>query len=576
MSKIMEETIKNIMLKKMKNNELVLPSLQREFVWDIEQIENLFDSLLQDYPIGTMLFWKTKKQNYIFYKFINDYSENAEKRHNTQMNLNGIKEVTAVLDGQQRLTAMYIGLCGSYEKRKKHVKEAIFEKYKLYLNLVYKADEDIESTDNRFMFKFKKPADITNNEKEYWFEVGKVLDFEKMSNINKEIDKMKKLKKYNNEQIEYAENLLSDLFTKINIQPEVKYYEEETEDLDKVLNIFIRTNNGGKKLNYADLLLSVAAVQWKENAREEINAIVDELNSTSNKQYNFNKDFVLKACLVLLDLPDVRFRVENFTKDNMKKIEDNFKDICASLKKAVEVISKYGYNGKRLVANNAIIPIVYYIYKKNYFKKNFAVLNQYKEERKQIIKWLDITLLKSVFSSQTDTILKDIRDIVKENLEHGFPIKQIAMKYKNTPKSIEFTDDEIDELLNLTYRDEKTFLVLSLLYMNKSEGTYEVDHIQPRAKFEKENITEDKYQYYMKNCNNIGNLELLDYNLNEEKGEEYLSKWLEEKYPDEKSKKEFLQENLINSKYIEFKDFYNMVEERKKDIKANLIEKLKI
>lgn len=42
-------------------NKYVLPSIQRDYVWSTEQIETLFDSLMQDYPIGTFLFWVIEK-----------------------------------------------------------------------------------------------------------------------------------------------------------------------------------------------------------------------------------------------------------------------------------------------------------------------------------------------------------------------------------------------------------------------------------------------------------------------------------------------------------------------------------
>lgn len=70
------ETIKGI------NQIYYLPSIQRKFVWDVHQIENLFDSLMQNYPIGTFLFWSIEKgQNpshideYTFYEFISNYNE---------------------------------------------------------------------------------------------------------------------------------------------------------------------------------------------------------------------------------------------------------------------------------------------------------------------------------------------------------------------------------------------------------------------------------------------------------------------------------------------------------------------
>ena len=37
-------------------NKYVLPAIQREYVWGTSQIERLFDSIMQDYPIGAFLF----------------------------------------------------------------------------------------------------------------------------------------------------------------------------------------------------------------------------------------------------------------------------------------------------------------------------------------------------------------------------------------------------------------------------------------------------------------------------------------------------------------------------------------
>ena len=45
-------------IKRIDSNQLFLPALQRKFVWKTEQIEGLFDSIMQGYPIGTFLFWE--------------------------------------------------------------------------------------------------------------------------------------------------------------------------------------------------------------------------------------------------------------------------------------------------------------------------------------------------------------------------------------------------------------------------------------------------------------------------------------------------------------------------------------
>lgn len=81
-------TIKNL-IKKIDNNEYVLPALQREFVWKPEQIERLFDSIMKGYPIGSFLFWNVQNENinkYEFYNILKEYHQ-RDARHNTKINI---------------------------------------------------------------------------------------------------------------------------------------------------------------------------------------------------------------------------------------------------------------------------------------------------------------------------------------------------------------------------------------------------------------------------------------------------------------------------------------------------------
>ena len=98
------------------NIQYFLPAIQREFVWKPEQITALFDSLMRGYPIGSFLFWTVNKdmiKHFQFYEFIRTYHE-RDKRHNPKANITGEDCVTAILDGQQRITALYLGLKGMY------------------------------------------------------------------------------------------------------------------------------------------------------------------------------------------------------------------------------------------------------------------------------------------------------------------------------------------------------------------------------------------------------------------------------------------------------------------------------
>src|SRR3954466_15596916 len=97
------------------NRDIFLPAIQREFVWGTDRIERLFDSIMADFPIGSFLYWRREQKNKNegpAYEFIREF--NTEAPHNPPANMAGItKDITLVLDGQQRIASLFIGLRGS-------------------------------------------------------------------------------------------------------------------------------------------------------------------------------------------------------------------------------------------------------------------------------------------------------------------------------------------------------------------------------------------------------------------------------------------------------------------------------
>ena len=77
------------------DGKYVLPAIQREFIWEPEQIELLFDSLLRGYPISSFLFWEVPRnqvKDWQFYKFLTNYHE-YNARHNAPAQLTGDRDV---------------------------------------------------------------------------------------------------------------------------------------------------------------------------------------------------------------------------------------------------------------------------------------------------------------------------------------------------------------------------------------------------------------------------------------------------------------------------------------------------
>jgi uncharacterized protein with ParB-like and HNH nuclease domain len=254
-----QEAVENIHRKK-----YLLPSIQREVVWDYSRIEKLFDSLMRDYPIGSFLFWhvdKTNSGNYQFYEFMRDYSE-MDNYHNAKASLTGQDDVIGVLDGQQRLTSLYLGLMGSYaykEPRKRWDNASAFPKRKLYLNLLSPVED--QQDDMRYDFYFLTSEEASKrDEKTYWFKVGDILNMKTAAAVNNHLITNKLMISAS---ATFANETLFKLWDVVHKAALINYFLEKDGSLDKVLNIFIRINSGGMSLSYSDLLLSVATAQWK-------------------------------------------------------------------------------------------------------------------------------------------------------------------------------------------------------------------------------------------------------------------------------------------------------------------------
>lgn len=556
-----KEVVTNINTRK-----YLLPSIQREVVWDVDQITKLYDSLMRDYPISSFLFWQVasdKKEEFQFYEFIRDYHE-MNSKHNPKANVEGDGEITAILDGHQRFTALYIGLKGKFAykiPRRRWNDPTAFPDRKLYLNLLAES----EDYDIKYDFQFlTREVSEYRDDLTYWYKVGEILGFsaddpsvlyeflvnEGLSNSN------------------YAGHCLFKLLKVIHSDLVINYFEETEQDLDKVLTIFVRINMGGTKLSYSDLLLSIATSQWKDkDAREEITRFVDEINDIGDG-FQFDKDFVLKSCLVLSDFTDIAFKVTNFNKKNMRDIEKRWDDISNAIRLSVSLISSFGFNWQNLISNYAVIPIAYYFLQKG-VGAGFVQASNYDSDRKMIRRWLIIALLKKIFGGQPDNVLRPIRNILKDNYD-TFPFGKIREELKGT-RSMKYDEEEIDDLLNIRYGGRYTFLALSLLYPNLDyRNQFHQDHIFPRSFFSSvkrlssKDIPEEKHNTYREDVDYLANLQFLEGVPNQEKRDNDFKEWFEKINQDAPSKSDYRAKHYIPDVDLSFTNFKEFFDEREK------------
>jgi len=562
-------------IENIQSNNYILPAIQREFIWKDNQIERLFDSLMRGYPIGSFLFWKIKPDNlsdFQFYRFMNHYHE-RDYKHNERIALTGERERIAILDGQQRLTSLNIGLKGHYASKLPYyhwTSDYAFPKRKLYLNLL--AEPDVES-DMAYMFKMLKDKDAEEkNDHQYWFPVGQITQFKDIG----EVFEFCLNEGLANKGFEYPWKTLQKLWEVINQKQVINYFLEEDDNLDKVLNIFIRVNSGGTQLGYSDILLSIATAHWeKYDARDEIYSIVDELNM-KGESFNFSKDFVLKASLVLSDIKNVSFKIKNFTSDNMLAIQNKWQDIKQALNETVKLLTGWGYSRDTLTSNNAVIPLAYYILKKEN-SQGIVSSQAYEEDRKRMCRWLMRALLKQTLGGQADTVLTRIRKVVMKTTDY-FPEDEIYEELRGTTKSMAFDEDQIDGLLDTRYGNTGTFTVLAYLYpWLKYDQHFHIDHIFPRSMFtpqtlSKNNIPEEDWALWLEHKDDLGNLQLLQGKVNMNKSDKDFEEWLLEQETEPIGLEEYKKKHMIPEMNLSFSNFPAFLERRTNIIKEKLKE----
>ena len=513
-------------IRQVKNGDIYLPAIQREFVWGTDQIERLFDSIMADFPIGSFLFWKLEQKNkdeWPVYEFIREFD--AESPHNPAANMAGItKDITLVLDGQQRITSLLIGLRGSYRYFYRR-----WRKTRLFLNLLKPPEPNEDNPEElTYGFEFRESADPTGETPQFWYPVGRILDFEDAEDAKS--DMRPQLAALSEAQRENANKLIGRLHNRIHTTLVGNYYQEKSQDYDKVLQVFVRANSAGQPLEYSDLLLATATAKWETlDARSEINDFTDSLNDIGTR-YKFGKDFVLKACLYLTENLPIQYKVKNFSRSNLRIIESNWGNIKESLAATVRLISRFGFNSKNVVAPLALLPIALYLQKRGNRAFDTSSKAEDAEAQVAIRKWFVFSTLKNAFGGSSDTTLNRLRELLKDT-EPNMPFPADTL-YRSLGIEPSLNDAEIESILGYAYQGRYTNLVLSLLYPDRDwkDAEFHEDHIFPKSEFSVRGLRKRKYDekkiaVYMARYTTICNLQLLTGSENLSKNDTPFDKW---------------------------------------------------
>ncbi len=567
-------------LRRIQTNEYVLPAIQREFVWWPEQIEKLFDSLMQGYPFGTFLFWKVLPQTsgkFKFYDFVRNYHE-RDAAHCPDLGSLPNQALIAVLDGQQRLTALNIGLRGSMALKlpnKWWNNPEAFPKRTLRLDLLSNSGPDEEGV--RYRFKFLDDAQVARDQNAHWFKVPDILGMTSGPEMMESLMNVGLM----GEDLKTAYKVLDQLHRVIHTVQLINYYEETSQEIDRVLNIFIRLNSGGTVLSYSDLLLSIAVAQWKEiDARAEIHKLVDELNDIGTG-FALSQDFVLKAGLMLTDISSVGFKVDNFTAANMQVLEANWPAVRSALIRSVALAASFGLNGQSLRADSALLPIAYYLYRQG-APQNYVTHSSFAADRLVIRDWLFRSIVKTsgIWGSGLDTLLTALREVIAQSGADAFPAEVLRRAMTQRGKSLSFEEAEIDDLLHLPYADRRVFPLLSLLFpFVDFHNQFHVDHVYPRSRFTrnrllKAGVAVEEVEQLERRADELPNLQLLEGAINNEKRATMPASWLTKHHPNQAAAKNYRENHLLGVIGDEVGTFDAFYQARRDRLRERLVELL--
>lgn len=476
MAKTTESTIATA-LKMAGKEELLVPAIQRDFVWSNDQICDLFDSAMRGYPIGTLLLWRlsgdvAKKTRW--YRLL----DTVDRRYPQNRSAVTAKAsvVSAVLDGQQRLTAFNIGINGSIRPRTSNPVPASLV---LWIDAAHEAT-DTEPGERRFWFEFGPDEENQlGGDGECWIKVSDIANAKGRAGVKAVVPSGAPAGC-----LDRADQLRS----AIQEKPIVTWQTVKDDDVDGVLNIFIKANSKGTALKHEDIMLAIANSEWTVDAHAVVNDLRNDIQERFGLQLSVTR--IMKTSIVLLSSGNqLGFQASNLTRDRLRRMERNWPTSSTAMLVAGKMLHSFGLTQRTLTAENVLIPLAIYAQHRK-LTEDWVDKKSSKADLERIRKFVYRSLVKKEFwTGAVDPVLVACRKVItaKPGLR-SFPLPElIAELAKISPaKNLDFTSEEIMSLLSTPYRDRRSTILLSLMYPSMADpDSLDKDHVFPTSRVTK-------------------------------------------------------------------------------------------
>ncbi len=269
------------------------------------------------------------------------------------------KPTKMVLDGQQRLQALYVGICGSRDGKR------------LYFNITsglgFRDEESDESElpIGSFRFEFWQDGDQLNRPRRL-IRVSEIVEWPARF-VEDEIEKLILAIGLEGDEARLAAKnlrLLRQVVSQADVVP-VSTIDEEVRDagqarpLSEILDIFVRVNSGGTRLTRSDLMFSLIKTK-SDRARQNFDELVANVDPKGN--LGIDKDFVIRGLLLVADAP-TSFEVAAIDR-HWGAMESEFDNFSAALRSAIEFCREpwVGLTSASLIEPIATLyPVIYFL-----------------------------------------------------------------------------------------------------------------------------------------------------------------------------------------------------------------------
>lgn len=296
----------------LENGNMRIPRFQRAYVWERSKIVQLLNSIYKQYPIGSFFLWDTDKEMDGFCRDITELGFPSKPEAN---------KFSFILDGQQRITSLYIALKG---KTLNGVD---------YSRICFNLDKEV----------FKIPTLKTElNNIPAWC-------------IFDQIESMKLVMHYTSQgNHALAQRILE--CSKLLTQYPVSIIKSMNMELDEVVTIFERINQGGKRLSLFDL---VHASVWSEDF--DLRTKIEEFNNVpAIKIFGALDSEIFTQSLALNIAEDCTNQHQLGLKNSDCKASWDKTTECLRL--AIDFVKNLGVQQLSIIPYNSILAILQYYF----------------------------------------------------------------------------------------------------------------------------------------------------------------------------------------------------------------------